>query len=148
LGQDGAVTLSVHRRGLWILVVALLLVGTFWSMGAPGRHAKAFHDELRAGMSLGEVVAAATRHGRYLAFVRQGEGSPAVVITSSTASVGGERAEGAEAMRALLERRRGDLRIESVYFTFVGSAPGRTTVVVKLGPDGRVESIASPSTRG
>jgi hypothetical protein len=98
-------------------------------------------------MSLGEVVAAATRHGRYMVFVRQAEGSPVVVISSSGASVGHERAEGADGMRGLLERRAGELRVDSVSFTFLGSAPARSTVVVKLGPDGRVESIGGPNTR-
>ena len=136
------------RGCLWMILFGVLGIGgSFWSIGAPVRNAKAFHAHLRPGMSLGEVVAAATRHGRYMVFVRQAEGSPAVVISSSSASVGQERAEGAEAMRALLERRAGELRVDSVYFTFVGSAPARSTVVVKLGPDGRVESIGDPVTR-
>jgi hypothetical protein len=130
-----------------IVLGVLCIGGGFWSMGTPVRNAKAFHARLRPGMSLGEVVAAATGHGRYMVHVRQAAGSPAVVISSSSASVGQERAEGADAMRALLERRAGELRVDSVYFTFVGSAPARSTVVVKLGSDGRVESIGGPDTR-
>jgi hypothetical protein len=49
-------------------------------------------------------------------------------------------------MRALLERA-GELRVDSVHFVFTGSAPARTSVVVKIGPDGRVESIEDPKTR-
>jgi hypothetical protein len=139
---------SLLRGCLWMIVLGVMGIGgSFWIIGTPVRNAKAFHARLRPGMSLGEVVAAATRHGRYMVFVRQAEGSPAVVISSSSASVGQERAEGADAMRALLERRAGELRVDSVYFTFTGSAPARSTVVVKLGPDGRVESIGDPKTR-
>jgi hypothetical protein len=139
---------SLLRGCLWTIVLGVLGIGgSLWSIGAPVRNAKAFHARLRPGMSLGEVVAAATRHGRYMVFVRQAEGSPAVVISSSRASVGQEGAEGADAMRALLERRAGELRVDSVYFTFLGSAPARSTVVVKLGRDGRVESIGGPNTR-
>jgi hypothetical protein len=139
---------SLLRGGLWAIVLGVLGIGgALWSIGAPVRNAAAFRTRLRPGMSLGEVVAAATRHGRYMVFVRQAEGSPAVVISSSSASVGQERAEGADAMRALLERRAGELRVDSVYFTFVASVPARSTVVVKLGPDGRVESIGGPDNR-
>lgn len=139
---------SLLRGCLWMIVLGVLGIGGgFWSIGVPVRNATAFHAGLRPGMSLGEVVAAATRHGRYMVNVRQAEGSPAVVISSSSASVGQERAEGADAMRALLERRAGPLRVDSVSFTFLGSAPARSTVVVKFGPDGRVESIEGPHTR-
>ena len=139
---------SLRRGCLWTIVLVVLAIGgSFWSIGVPGRNAKAFRARLRPGMTLGEVVAAATEHGRYMVIVRQGEGAPAVVISSSSASVGQERAAGADAMRSLLERRAGELRVDSVYFIFTGSAPARTSVVVKLGPDGRVESIGDPKTR-
>lgn len=130
-----------------IVLGALGMGGAFWSIGAPARNAAAFHARLRPGMSLGEVAAAATRHGRYMVSVRQAEGAPAVVIRSSSARVGQESAEGADAMRALLDRRAGELRVDSVYFTFLTSVPARSTVVVKLGPDGRVESIGGPNNR-
>ncbi len=139
---------SLLRGCLWAIVLGVLAIGgSFWSIGAPARNAAAFRTRLHPGMSLGEVVAAATRHGRYTVNVSQAEGSPAVVISSSSASVGQERAEGADAMRALLERRAGELRVDSVYFTFVTSVPALSTVVVKLGPDGRVESIGGPDNR-
>jgi len=139
---------SLRRGCLWTIALGVLaLGGSFWSIGVPGRNAKAFRARLRPGMTLGEVVAAATGHGRYMVFVRQAEGAPAVVISSSSASVGQERAAGADAMRALLERRAGELRVDSVHFVFTGSAPARTSVVVKIGPDGRVESIGDPKTR-
>ena len=139
---------SLLRGCLWMIVLGVLVIGGgFWSIGAPVRNAKAFRARLRPGMSLGEVAAAATGHGRYMVFVRQAEGAPAVVISSSSASVGQERAEGADGMRGLLERRAGELRVDSVSFTFVGSAPARSTVVVKLGVDERVESIGGPNTR-
>ena len=139
---------SLRRGCLWTIVLVVLAIGgSFWSIGVPGRNAKAFRARLRPGMTLGEVVAAATEHGRYMVIVRQGEGAPAVVISSSSASVGQERAAGADAMRSLLERRAGELRVDSVYFIFTGSAPARTSVVVKLGPGGRVESIGDPKTR-
>jgi hypothetical protein len=147
--------LPPRRRGgcwlrgcLWAIVVGVLTIGyAFWNIGAPARNAAAFRAGLRPGMSLGEVAAAAIAHWPYLVIVRQAEGSPAVVISSSGASVGHERAEGADAMRALLERRAGELRVDSVFFVFTTSVPARSTVVVKLGPDGRVESVEGPNTR-
>src|SRR5512140_2723272 len=100
-------------------------------MGAPARSARAFRVSVRPGMSLGEVVVAATGRGRPSVFVRRDADAqePTVSISSGSATVGQERAEGADAMRRLLDRRAAELRIQSIAFGYQGSGPVRSTVV-------------------
>jgi hypothetical protein len=115
------------------------------ALNASVRHATAFKGRLHAGMTVAEVYAAADT-GRHLVFVYSTPGAPEVSIGESSASVGGERAEGREAARALLERHAADLKLESVSFMYLSLVPVRSSVRVRFSPAGRVTAIEGPFT--
>jgi hypothetical protein len=131
-----------------VLVLAGIAFGvTIWSLRQPYRNALAFQAAVRPGMTLGEVAVLASDHGRYLVFVQKPPDTPEVFISREAATVGGERAEGHEAMRRLLDREAPALRAESVTFMFLAAAPVRSSIVVKLDPQGRVVSTSGPYSR-
>lgn len=144
-----AVAPTPARRGrgclVWLGVGVALVAFSVWSLRAPSRNAAAFHAELRLGMTLGEVAIAAWPHGRYLVWVRTAQGeAPAILISSGRAQVGSESAEGEVAVRRVLDQAAVDLKVQTVGFVFLTSAPARSSVVVHFGPDGRVTAIDRP----
>ncbi len=139
-----------RKRGCLVGVVLLALFGgTFVMMlEAPRIASSVFKQRVRVGMTLGDVVVASFDTGRHLVFVKAVDGAPELQVYESTVRADGEAAEGETAVRALLERKAAELRVNSLSVMFVSSIPVSSSIVVRFGPDGRVTVIEGPFDRG
>lgn len=128
----------------------LALVGGWFviTLQTPRVASSAFKQRLRVGMTLGDVVVASFDAGPHLVFVRAVDGAPELLVYGSTVRAGSERAEGATAVRELLERKAAELRVNSLRVMFRFSLPVYSSIVVRFGPDGRVAAIEGPFSRG
>lgn len=134
------------RRGCLAGLVLLALFAVYFVMvlQAPRAAATAFKQRLRVGMTVSEVMVESLGTPRHLTFMRSAAEAPEWTAYGSTVTVGGERAEGAAAVRSLLERRAAELKVESLSFMFLTSVPVRSSIVVHFGSDGRVVKIDGP----
>ena len=110
-------------------LVALVLLGLFVvyfiaTLQAPRAAAIAFKQDLHVGMSVSDVMLSSLATPRHLVFVRSAAGAPEWMAYDSTVTVGRETARGAPAVRALLERRAAELKVESMSFMFLTSYSG------------------------
>lgn len=140
---------SSRGRGCVVGLVLLGLVVVYFVMTlqAPRAAATAFKQRLRVGMTVSDVMVESLGTPRHLTFMRSAEGAPEWTAYGSTVTVGGERAEGAAAVRSLLERRAAELKVESLSFMFLTSVPVHSSILVRFGSDGRVVKIDGPFDR-
>lgn len=136
---------GVYSAGLVLL--GLFAVYFVMTLQAPRAAALAFKQSLHVGMSVSEVTVASLATPRHLVFVRSAAGAPEWMAYGSTVNLGGERAEGAVAVRALLERRAAELKVESMSFMFLTTIPVHSSILVHYGSDGRVDRIQGPVDR-
>lgn len=127
--------------GLFCLTCVAFFV---WSINVPGREAAAFKQRIRPGMRLSEVVVASFSTGRHMVSVNAEEGAPLLRIGGSAAFIGEEAARTEAEVRALLDRRAPELRLQSISFMFLSAVPVRSTIRVRFGPDGLVSAVDGP----
>lgn len=145
---DAARTPSRASGCLVGLGLLALFAGYFAiTLQAPRAAAAAFKERLHVGMTLSDVMVESLGTPRHLVFVRSAAGAPEWTAFGSTVRMGRDIAEGAAAVRALLERRAAELRVKSITFMFLASIPVHSSIVVRFGPDGRVEGIEGPFDR-
>lgn len=136
-------------RGLGCLAVFGAFIGVYfvWTLNAPAIAANAFKEEIQAGMKLSDVVIQSFGAGRHLVMVNAAEGATRLYVGSSAVTVGEETGDTESAVRALLERRATELRVDSLTFMFLTTIPVRSSIVVRFGPDGRVVAVEGPFHR-
>jgi len=115
----------------WLFVFVALIVGfSFWQIGEPRRRAKAVYRAVHPGMTPTEVLA--LPKGRYLCSYR--------------IEMGGElKSYTREEFLKILDRQSRKIPSRGIIsITFLGMSPGRFSLQVEFGPEGKVEKVRQP----
>ncbi len=138
-----------RKRGRLAGLVLLALVAVYFVtiVQAPRAAATAFKQRLRVGMTVSDVMVESLGTPRHLTFIQSAAGAPEWTAYGSMVRVANETAEGAVAVRSLLERKAAELKVESLSFMFLASVPVHSSIVVRFASDGRAEKIDGPFDR-
>ena len=115
---------------IWLMAAAALMAWAFWQIGEPGRRAKLTLASIEPGMNALEIASRVTgRH--YIVYQVQREKEWEIITREEFQKLTTTPRGGAAAQLRLM-------------LTFMGMSPGRVSIFLDVGPDGRIVKVNKP----